>query len=372
MKKIYLTEIHQHKTTFLAAKIDPRELVKLADDIEVGETQDAQRPLDKKRLEEIAAYIAENGEIPSSVIISTKKNEQNCCLTCALQHVTVRFEDGTEEKQELRYMLFPETPEEFARYKGTIDIIDGQHRLFSFRDGFRSPDLKDDEPFEILISIYELPVLKKRQMLFKTTNEKQKAVSPNLLLWLRRRLDLLTEPEKEYYPIVESLNYENCSPLQGRIIMSAERIRKGYRSEQLIRILKKSFPEVMILNSAPADDMQKFQIVCKYLHGWEQHYQVSFQTPGKETMTKISGIRYILWLMPTFWKMAKKQKIKWDDAFISRTISEFEQATQQDNLFQNSMIFRSEGATKQAVDEHIARFELWKAGHGDEEFNPMS
>lgn len=371
MKKVPLLEVKQHNDVFLAAKVDPRELVMLADDIQVGTTQDAQRPLEKKHLLEIASFVAQNGDLPSSVIISTKKNSSGHCLRRVSESVTVLHENGSQEKNLQHYMLFPESKEEFEQYKGTIDIIDGQHRIFSFHKDFRSPDLKDDVPYEMLVSIYELPVLSKRRMLFMTTNEKQKAVSGNLLLWLRKKLDLLSDQEKTYYPLVESLSLENCSPLKGRIIMNAEKITKGYKAKELIKILGKTFPSTMLIGSAPATDTQKFDAICKYLHGWESHYGLSFQSPGRETMTKISGLRYILWLFPTFWEIAISQKEKWDDNFFDKIIADFETAIGQNSLFKNSINFRGEGATSTAVSQHVDIYKAWKATQTSDSFNPL-
>ena len=48
MRKIFLQKITQHENICYIGKIDPRQLAKVAVKIEMGEVQDAQRPLSKK------------------------------------------------------------------------------------------------------------------------------------------------------------------------------------------------------------------------------------------------------------------------------------------------------------------------------------
>ena len=137
-------------------------------------------------------------------------------------------------------MMIPETEPELKAYENTIDISDGQHRVFAFSDMYRSHDLKDSDVYEVPVSFFITPQLKTRQNLFYTTNAKQKPVPANLLLWLRDQLKLLTKPEEKYLPLVRLLNSENVSPLKGRIIISAEKISKGYKAKELVKIFNKA------------------------------------------------------------------------------------------------------------------------------------
>ena len=59
-------------------------------------------------------------------------------------------------------------------------------------------------------------------------------------MWLRDQLKLLSKPEEMYLPLVRLLNSENISPLKGRIIMSAEKISKGYKAKEIVKILSKA------------------------------------------------------------------------------------------------------------------------------------
>ena len=57
MKKVMLLEVRQHGKRFFIGKYDPRLLVQMADpSIDNEGTQQAQRPLERKRLREINAF----------------------------------------------------------------------------------------------------------------------------------------------------------------------------------------------------------------------------------------------------------------------------------------------------------------------------
>lgn len=375
MKKIEILKVEQRKDSFYIGKADPRVLIHLADDIQIGEVQDAQRPLEKRHLEDIAQYVGEeDGILPTSVLISTKNgNEKGKSITVKSEDVTITNSDGVSSNSIRYYLELPENDSEFENYKGTIDIIDGQHRLFSFREGVRSPELKDADIYEMTFSLFITPKIKERQKLFMVTNEKQKAVSGNLLLWLREKLGLLGDTEKRFYGIVSSLNTEECSPLKGRIIQSAEKIPKGYKAKELIKILNKAFPENnVIINQPLNDDDKKVDAICKYLHGWEEYYEVSYQRPEKGTITKISGLRYILWWFPTIWEQAVNEHRSLNDEFIKEIIDEIQKSIGEDNnIFEISANFRGEGATDKAVKDHI---NIWKAYHAQKNqqmFNPL-
>ena len=182
MKKVELMDVHQYDKAFYTGKINPRILVCMTDQsIDVSTLQDAQRPLEKNHLQDIADYVSPRtkGMLPASVMIGTRDDRLE------LQQETAP--DGT-----VRYFIFfPETPEEARQYENSIDIIDGQHRLFAFADKYRDAEMKDSTIYEVAFSLFITPDLRTRRQLFTVTNEKQKSVNPNLLLFLKRQLDML-------------------------------------------------------------------------------------------------------------------------------------------------------------------------------------
>ena len=53
MKKIYLAKVQQYNEISYTGSVDPRTLVRMADQtIEIGQVQEDQRPLDKKHIQE--------------------------------------------------------------------------------------------------------------------------------------------------------------------------------------------------------------------------------------------------------------------------------------------------------------------------------
>ncbi len=369
MKKVYVMPVSQHQTTFYMGKYDPRKLVLMADQsIEIGQVQEAQRPLEKKHLQEIAEYTGtDKGLLPASVMISSRDKNK------------LKLEVEVDAAQEKKYFIqFPETPGELKEYEGSIDIIDGQHRLFAFCDKYRSEDLKDSTTYEMGFSMFITPDLKMRQRLFTITNEKQKAVSGNLLLYLKSKLEMLNSAEKKYLPLVQRLNAENQSPLKGRIIMSAERIPKGYKAKELIKILDKGKVGELTMGNPPVEISQDqlLKAISVYLSGWEEHYGLSYRDPKKETMTKISGLRYILLLFTTFADHAINSKQEFTEAFVKEVIEDLEEilgvAEGEKTLFDNTLEFRGEGATVKRAMDDAAQLKAYLAGKLTSGFNPFA
>lgn len=373
MKKIYLSRVQQFNEVSYTGSVDPRKLVKMVDQsIEIGQVQDDQRPLDKKHIQEISEHVGKRnqglGLLPTSIIVGTKDKHK----------LTVETE-AAPDGSTLYYMMIPDTDSELSQYANTIDISDGQHRVFAFNDTYRSPDLKDDDVFEVPVTFFITPQLVTRQNLFYTTNAKQKPVPPNLLMWLRDKLKLLSKPEEIYLPLVSKLNSENISPLQGRIIMSAEPIKKGYKAKELVKILNKAkINDIGIIVSQTLSEQQMTKILSDYLNGWEQRYQLSFQHPKQDTMTKISGLRYILLLCPTFVEIAFTKQRAFDSAFVVEMIKELEEAkgvdpANDETLFtKDTLSFRGEGATVKLAEDDGKALKAYVQSKQTSGFNPFA
>lgn len=367
MKKVRLTQVNQYGQAFYIGKYDPRVLVKLADQsIDVGSLQEAQRPLEKQHLQELSEYVSprEKGMLPASVMLGTKDRNR------------LVVEKETEPDGEISFfMWFPQTPEEIREYENTIDIIDGQHRLFAFSDRYRDEEMKDDVVYEMAFSLFITPSVEIRRRLFTVTNEKQKAVNGNLLLYLKSKLGMLNQAEKQYYPIVNSLATEACSPLKGRIIMSAEKITKGYKAKELIKILDKAKIGQLQVNHQLLTAAEQVKAISTYLSAWESFYGRSYTSPGKETMTKISGLRYVLLLMPTFLEYAVTRQKKFEQEFVRSVIQKLEDYKglgEEETLFDRSLEFRGEGATIKMAEDDATGLKAYLASSDSNGFNPLA
>lgn len=355
MKRVYLQKDVQRGKAFYIGKGDPRDLVRLAGEIEVSTPQEAQRPLNGNRVKAISDYVASNAEegmLPTSLVLGTKKKDKLCVNQASV------VDEKTGETIALYYMDIPVTDQEFAEYADTIDVMDGQHRLFSFKEIYCQ--LERELPYEIPFSLYICPTLLERRQIFKITNEKQEKVSANLLMWFREKLGMLTNRERMYHPLVLFLNTENCSPLKSRIIMGSERISKGYKAQQLIGILHKAKINDLSVNGSPFTVEQQLQIICTYLEGWEEFFGCKFTDPKKEDgpATKISGLRYMILLLPTFWKVATDLKRKFDQEFVVEILGKFPEIlelAEGETVFTNEdylNAFRGEGATVTMAESH--------------------
>lgn len=358
MKRIYLQKIIQHNTICYIGKANPQDLVKVATKIDVGEVQDAQRPLNKKRLREIGTYIeSEKGILPNTLTLATKDK---------------RF--AVKSLDENTYFInFPSTKEEFLEYKDAIDVMDGQHRLYSFWDDFRK--IKDDVNYEIGFTLYIEPSIDDRRRIFISCNEKQEKVSGNLLMWFRKRLGMLNEEDAELIALVEDLN--NDTPLKGRIIMSAEKIKNGIKAKEIIAIFKKPKFKDMSVYDRPFTRQEKFEVIRKYLKAWENVVGFSFQTPRKEdgAATKIAGIRYMLLLLPYIWQRtleAQKKPKDFEEFFVSilgDLISCY--CVPKEKFFtcdDNKLWFRDRTATEEFVKEGIKNLQKVST----EKFDPFA
>ncbi len=193
MEIVYLQKIVQHSHECYIGKIDPRLLVRIATKIEMSATQEAQRPLSEKRVKEIASYVCDdNGILPNTITIATKDDR-------------IKIHEDEDRPGEF-YTRFPDKEAEFEAYKDAIDVMDGQHRLYSFLPEIRL--ISDTERYEIGFTLYDKPRLIERQKIFISCNEKQEKVSPNLLLWLKDKLAMITGDDKRYYDIASQLASE--------------------------------------------------------------------------------------------------------------------------------------------------------------------
>lgn len=306
MKKIYLIEVKQNNEVSYVGTASARDLVRLATTKELNEPQDAQRPIEAKRLDEISEYVMKGGMIATSIVIGT----------CDERLFINKVEESDYEN--LYYTEFPETEEEFENYKNSFDIMDGQHRLFSFlADRIKIDDTVD---YDLAFNMYIMPSLRTRRLIFKNTNEEQKQVASNLLLWFRKQLDMLSDKEKTYHPVVELLNTESKSPLKGKIIMGAEKIIGGFKAEQIINILSKSKIKTIAGKALSEEDLLK--LLSEYLCGWEDAVGVKIADRDKNVapFSKIAGFRFMILMLPAFYDKAVNDKERFTRKYVSDTI----------------------------------------------------
>ena len=309
MRKVYLQEVVQGELKWYSGVLPARDLVKLATTKEFNIPQEAQRPIDLKRVEEIAEYVANGGTLSTSIVIGT----------CDKNKLVVHKMNDTQIPNAY-YMEFPETKDEYENYKNTFDIMDGQHRLFSFLQEIVKLD--ERKRFDMSFEMYVTPTVRERQLIFKNTNEKQKSVASNLLLWFRQQLGMLSAKEKQYHSVVELLNTESCSPLKGRIILGSEKVVGGLKAEQIISILDKS--KIKTISGNELSDEKMLTLISEYLSGWEDAVGSKIVDRDKNygPLSKISGFRFMILMLPEFYDKARNDRKQITKEYISNLLKD--------------------------------------------------
>lgn len=384
MEKVYLKKVKQNNKEFYTGVVDPRKVASLLPEIAPGVGQESQRPWIEKKVKEIAEYIAGKikfdgelrtmGLIPNAPIIALKRP-----FEIQTETISVIDNENNQTTEEVYYFEIPSTEDEIQDYKGTFEPIDGQHRLRSFLPEYMDPSFKASDTYEMIFSFFiDLDTNEKRE-LFMVTNEKQDKMSTNLLRFFKRALGLLDDFDELTSDIITKLNDEDFSPLKGRIMTAGESISKGYKEIQLSKIIKYQSPDFkgLVRQYILADEAQEIMLFSKllsnYLRAWETFYNVNFQTPGKETLTKISGIRYILLLLPKINEILVHNRLSGTQANFSAIITTLHQdVLATEDIFGSDMAlaFRGEGATVKLAKDHSEALFNYYQNYGDV-FNPM-
>ena len=348
VRMIELRQVHQKNAVFYAMVADPREVVRLMKRVKEKEVQEAQRPWSLKKVQEIASFVAgrlklsdsyqATGLIPNAPILNIMDK-----LSIHQDRETGRF-----------YLCLPETEEEFRDCQGCLEAIDGQHRLLAFAEDLRDPLFSEDTTYQMIFSVFDRLSMNEKKELFMITNEKQTKVDNNLLRLLKKALNLLG-PDEAVFDLIGQMNQEDFSPLKGRVMIGAESIKKGYKEGQLSKILVNSGVYEKLDRLTGGDQRIMCKVLSNYLKAWEQLYHVSFRVPEKDTLTKISGLRYILYLLPDVLDILGRQNQIVTVENCQAHLQLLPRVTETENVFgdpQLSLAFRGEGATVKLAKEH--------------------
>ncbi|MCQ2498688.1 MAG: DGQHR domain-containing protein [Lachnospiraceae bacterium] len=358
MKKIYLIKITQFSKECYVGRIDPRKLVRVATEVGMSETQEAQRPLNEKRVKDISNYVSnEKGILPNTLTLATKDNKFDVVKV-----------DGIED---LYYIEFPDNEDEFKVYKETIDVMDGQHRLYSFLPDISN--LEESATYEIGFTLYIRPTLRERQKIFISCNEKQEKVSNNLLIWFKSKLNMLQAEEKELYDLVNRLNEEY--PLKNHIIMSAEKIKNGIKAKELMAVIKKAGITKLQIMGADMDIEQEVKVLSTYLTAWENVVDFNFATSNAKeagAAIKIAGVRFMLTILPCVWERSIQLQQPYTTQFVEDTLKKMiaDMGVEREEFFtceKNKMYFRERSQTEAFAEECVKKIK----NIGSQGFNPL-
>lgn len=360
MKKYRLSKVDQKGKTFYALVADPRIIVELLTEYKAGEEQETQRPWIEKRVKEIAKYVA--GKFKDD----ENKKAQGLIPNAPILNIKNKLQIDTDEDG--YYILLPSDKNEFAEYKECIEAIDGQHRIRAFMKEYRDIDFSDDIKYEMIFSLFDRLSKSEKQEIFMITNEKQVKVPNNLLRMFKRELDLL-KGDEQIYDLTVMLNEEDYSPLKGRIMLGAKKISKGYQESQISKIIRNSDSYNQLVAITGGDKNKMAKMISNYLKAWEKSYDISFQEPGKDTAAKISGIRYMMYLMPCILDIIRNKRVVGNTDEFKKIVDLLPGATMVEDVFNDSattLSFRGEGATIQLAKDHATLLKNYDASSSDE------
>lgn len=353
MKKLLLQKVHQKGVDFFLLVADPRVLVSIINFPGPGELQETQRPWSEPRVKDLAKYIAGKspiGRMKDKIVnheIKAKGIIPNLPILNILNPLDIIEDNGSY------YLLFPETEEEFKQAFGAIQPMDGQHRCISFLDKYRDPDFKDAETYQMGFVLFkELNTSLKREI-FTVTNYLVVKVEDNVLRRIMKWLKILIPLEEHLYDITVLLNEEDESPLKGRISIGGSKVKNGYKLVQITRLLQTS-KTWEILEQLPEEN--RYPVIVSYLKAWQKAYPEAFNS-NRHVLSKIAGLRYILFLFPYVWQIAKDQKFKLYDVEKTENIIRKLKTIEllDEDFFANKeamLLFRAETSTIALAKKH--------------------
>lgn len=218
MKEVKALVFKQKSINFYYFTMDARELEPLcfveaaARDNQKG----LQRVTEEARLRDIGEFLKddESSLLPNNIILNLKSSVQ-----------IKKKRNGTA------IIVFPKDQGDYAF------VVDGQHRLFSFRDEYRK--LLDDETFELsVVALHDAPD-ELVGATFVSINVNQKPVNRDLLTQMKLILGLLdTDIDKACLDLIHAVGDDSNSPLKDRILRYPKEKNKWVKTNQLLPIFK--------------------------------------------------------------------------------------------------------------------------------------
>lgn len=189
---------------FFVCKIRARELCqityfdirRMTGENEIDEYIGIQRHVDKRRVAEIQSYVnTSDACFPSSIVLAVDSR-------CAefINDDTLRLSNDPNPEEE-------ETP---IYFRQIARVIDGQHRI----EGLRG--LKENEDFEVTISVFVGLDIEDQAFIFSTVNLAQTKVNKSLVYDLYD-FARFRSPQRTCHNIVIAFDRRQGSPFEGRI-----------------------------------------------------------------------------------------------------------------------------------------------------------
>jgi DGQHR domain-containing protein len=298
--KVEALQYRQKEKDIFVFSMDPhymKQLVRISDVSK--DDKNFQRPFDPKRVEEIKTYILgrdklykkgkdvyAKGFIPNAIVVNLPSTY------------------NVETKGNKAFIYFPDGPE-VSKYKETIEIIDGQHRLLAFDDECKQ--LLGKENYEMcFVALVGLSDSEKKEI-FMVLNERQKTVDKNILLRHKKLLNLLLDDEETRYDVITRLNSEADSPFYGKIIVAGEKKVHGLKAVQIDGALDASKSLEKLIDSKGQISEKSYKIFKNYFLAWKNTFPSAW-FKANNTLTKMAGFRFMSYLFPFVYDILKSDK----------------------------------------------------------------
>ncbi len=236
-----------------------------------------QRVTEVSRLREIGEFLAtgENSFLPNNIILNLKPEVQI----------------SGDEDGKMATITFPSDSGDYAF------VVDGQHRIFSFRNEYRQ--LSDTDIFELPVVCFHNATEEVMGATFVSINVNQKPVNRDLLTQMKAILGLLdTDIDKACIDLIHDLDEDQTSPLKNRILRYPKEKDKWIKTNQLLPVVKGLLLPGGVLHDK--NHAERKRILIAYLdavshvfpEAWADHKGVTY------ALIQTSSLQLVLSLLP--------------------------------------------------------------------------
>lgn len=278
MKEVKAQILKQKDTTLYYFSMDARELEPLC--FVEAATRDQQKGLqrvtEESRLREIGEFLkgGESSLLPNNIILNLKSN--------------VQVQEGSDR---MATITFPKDEGDYAF------VVDGQHRIFSFRDEYRR--LPDDVIFELpVVALFDASD-EVVGATFVAINVNQKPVNRDLLTQMKAILGLLdTDIDKACIDLIHVLDKEDTSPLNDRVLRFPKEKNKWIKTNQLLPVIKGLLVPGGCLHEKSLAERKR--ILIDYLTAVEQTFPEAWADTKRKNYALLlpTGLQIMISLLP--------------------------------------------------------------------------
>ena len=275
IKSIKITPVIQPIGEFYIASIDAKTALEISfvDRMRVKDKSDEisvytgiQRPLDKRRITQISAYVKTvDASFPTAIIMSVTEDCADISqdkTELQLTEVSKATVDSLVEDGFIDNNQYIETKKDSFTTRGIAKILDGQHRLAGLEAAIKDTqtkletknlsdsdqkelehELRNLEGFELNVAIFVGKDIHSQAMLFSRVNLAQTKVNPSLVYNLETYTKQVT-PQRIAHNITKLFDEEVNSPFYNRIKMLGHKTEDRQTKEFLSQA---TFVEALML-----------------------------------------------------------------------------------------------------------------------------